>query len=461
MLANLLPGNPIKSGQEFPLPPCPKVAKAHFELPTYSHVTLLEDPIKWMHQHGDIFKHPRIDDSYMIANANAIERVTKTNIDNYSNNTVLFQRMKLFFGDSLLLSEGNIWKEKRKTTQKAFHAKCYERYASIMTRHVQSKVKRWEQLAQEGRCVNLHDENTLLTTKVAIHAFMNEELDDNAIKQVDNAIQYCHQHICFSMFIHPEIPTWNNWVFSRHNAFLDKMLGGFFNQREKFPEQVQDLLQILVDAKHQAGHFNYTQADVIDELKTILATGQETTACSLSWTWHLLHQNPIYHQILKEELDSVLKGEIPRVEDLPKLPYLKAIIQESMRLYPPIPMAGRVALEEDILDGYRIPKNSQVVINLHATHRNPKYWDNPNTFDPERFIDFRVNKQTRFNYLPFLPGRRTCLAGHFAMLEMQLALGALAARFKLAMKSNKPIHPLPMISLRPNRKIPVVIEKYR
>jgi cytochrome P450 len=196
-----------------------------------------------------------------------------------------------------------------------------------------------------------------------------------------------------------------------------------------------------------------------DEAMTLFLAGHETTALTMSWTWYLLAQHPEVEAKLHAELDTVLGGRTPTIADLPALKYADQIIKESMRLYPPAYAMGREALQSFELGGYRIPAKAQIFFFQYATHRDPRFFAEPEQFKPERWTDEFVKQLPRYAYFPFGGGPRLCIGNSFALMETVLILTTIAQRFRLKLVSNEPIKPIPGITLRPENGVKMIVEK--
>jgi cytochrome P450 len=181
---------------------------------------------------------------------------------------------------------------------------------------------------------------------------------------------------------------------------------------------------------------------------TIFLAGHETTAMALTWTWFLLSQHPAVESKLHAEIDSVLGGRAPSHDDLSKLSYTRMVIDESMRIYPPVHTIARQAIGEDTLVGRRIPKGSTVMIAPWVLHRHVKLWENPAAFDPERFSAERSAGRARFSYLPFGGGKRICIGAAFSLAEAVILLATLAQRYKLRLVPGHRVEPQGLITLR-------------
>jgi len=209
-----------------------------------------------------------------------------------------------------------------------------------------------------------------------------------------------------------------------------------------------DALSMLMLSQDEDGS-PMNDKQVRDEVMTLFGAGHETTSRALTWTWYLLSQNPEVEQRFHDELQNVLGGRAPTMEDLPKLTYTEQIVKESMRIYPPAWITTRQAAHDTTLGGEPLQKGRVVIVNIWGVHHNPAYFPDPWKFDPERFTPEHEKALPKSAYLPFGNGPRVCIGNAFAMMEAKLALAVLAQRFRLTLKPGHPVEPQDMFTLRP------------
>ncbi|MGB7045137.1 MAG: cytochrome P450, partial [Methylocella sp.] len=214
-----------------------------------------------------------------------------------------------------------------------------------------------------------------------------------------------------------------------------------------------DLLAMLLAAHDPETGEGMSDKQLRDEILTIFAAGHETTANALSWTWYLLARHPEAEAKLHAELDRVLGGRAPGLADLAELKYTRMVVEEALRLYPPVHTIARTAVKEDWIGGVRIPPGAAVFISIYTTHGNPTLWPEPERFDPEHFTPVAAAKRHRFAYLPFGGGPRICIGNGFAMAEAQVILATIAQRYRLRLAAGHEVQPVGLVTLRPKHGI--------
>jgi cytochrome P450 len=240
--------------------------------------------------------------------------------------------------------------------------------------------------------------------------------------------------------------------FERARARLDAVIYRIVEERRREGRDRGDLLSTLLHAVDEEGdRTGMTDEQLRDELMTIFLAGHETTANALAWTWYLLSQNPEVEARLHAELDEVLNGRLPTAEDFPRLRYAEMVVAESMRLYPPAWAVGRLALEDHEVGGYLIPRGSLVLVSQYVMHRDPRFWPEPERFDPGRWTPEAKAARPQFSYFPFGGGPRRCVGEGFAWMEAVLILATLARRWRLRLAPGAAVRTEPRITLRPGK----------
>ena len=216
---------------------------------------------------------------------------------------------------------------------------------------------------------------------------------------------------------------------------------------------------MLLDARDEDTGEGMNDEQVRNEVITIYGAGHETTAVALTWTCYALNQHPDVLKALQSEVDTALQGRTPTMADLPNLPYTLQVFEETLRLFPPVPLSVRMAYEPTQLDGYAVPKNQLVAIGINNMHRHPDFWEQPEAFMPERFAPENKAKLNRIAYLPFFTGPHLCIGSNFALMEGQLLLAMMVQRYAMRMTPNQKVEKEVAITMRPKHGLPVTLQR--
>jgi cytochrome P450 len=410
----------------------------------------------WAREYGDIFYYRAAwIHVYFLNHPDLIEAVLVRNYQNFLKDHVV-RKSRWFFGDGLLTNEGESWLRQRRLAQPAFHRERIATYAKIMTDYAEQMLTTW----RNGETRDVHQEMMQLTLRIVVRALFNVEAEQTEkISQVMNVLM--RNTTGARMLLPPQfryLPTSTMIEFRRAVRQADETVYGIIARRREAQSDSGDLLSMLMQARDEDGG-RMTDKQLRDEVMTFLLAGHETTALTLSWTWHLLGQNPEVEQKLHEELDRVLDGREPSFSDLPALPYSERVIKESMRLYPPAWGVARTVIKEFELGGYHIPAGSNVVMSTWIMHHDPRYFPEPEKFDPDRWLPEKAQKLPKFAYFPFGGGPRQCIGASFAMMEATILLAAIAQQFQFRAEPGHMVTPSPSFTLRPKQGIRMRLEK--
>jgi cytochrome P450 len=420
--------------------------------------------LKGRAEYGDVVRYRGgIWYAYLVSHPDYIKHILQDNNQNYRKG-FSYQVLKPVLGQGLLTNEGESWLTQRRLAQPAFHRARIERISSVMIDSIERMVQRWDQRVDPDAPVDVLPEMTRLTLEIVSRTLLGVELGQEA-DDVGQAVRELQGHVNYQathLFSLPEkYPTPRNRRFHRWRALLDTIVYRVIDQHRSRRGDGDDLMSMLLHARDEDTGESMSDPQLRDEVMTIFLAGHETTANALTWTWFLLSQHPEAEDRLQCELDSVLAGRTPQYADLANLPYTRMVLEESLRLYPPAWAVGRFAAAEDALGGYRIPAGAQVVMSQYVTHRHPEFWDRPDEFEPERFTPERSAGRPRFAYFPFGGGPRMCIGADFAMIEAQLALAAVAQRYRLRLLGGHHVEPEALITLRPRHGMPMRLEQRR
>jgi cytochrome P450 len=366
-----------------------------------------------------------------------------------------FRVLKTLLGEGLLTAEGESWFWQRRLAQPMFHQKRINKYGSIMVDYTNRMLQTW----QDGETRDVHADMMRLTLQIVMKCIFNADVDTGEAKVIANALDVAmnwfeskrrQNFLVWEWFPRPE-----NVKYHQAIAQMDDAIYKLIESRRRQSEQTNDLLSMLMEARDEETGQQMDDKLLRDEVATLMLAGHETTANALSWTLMLLAQHPEVRQKLESELKQVLQGQLPTVEDIGKLHYANQVVKESMRLYPPVAIFGREAAVDCTIGDYEIPQGTVVTISQWVMHRHPKYFENPEAFQPERWTEAFEKELPRGVYIPFGDGPRICIGKGFAQMEAVLLLAMIAQCFELNLEPGFEIIPQPSITLRPENGIRV------
>jgi cytochrome P450 len=369
------------------------------------------------------------------------------------------RRMKILLGEGLITSDGEVHKRQRRIAAPAFHRQRIQAYATVMVERAAAMRESW----RAGVEIDASAEMMRLALQIVARTLFDSDVtrDVQLINDEVNAIMRLYNFLValpqLESWLHLPIP--GVMRFKRARKRLDKVVYRMIDDRRRLGVDGGDLLSMLLAARDdEADHSGMTDEQLRDEVLTIFLAGYETVANALAWTWLLLGQNPDAEAKLHAEIDSVLGGRLPTLEDLPQLRYAEMVIAESMRLYPPAWAMGRQATCDIEIGPYKLPAGTYVFFSQYIIQRNADFFPDPLRFDPERFTPDRKAGRQRFAYFPFGGGNRQCIGESFAWMEAILSLVTLAQRWRLRLVPDQKIDVQPKITLRPKYAIRMVPE---
>lgn len=400
-------------------------------------------------EYGDIARFYMLGrEFFLVAHPDYIQEVLVGQRTKFHKSDIDKDIMGKFLGNGILLSEGDYHKRQRKLVQPAFHTNRIQAYAEAIVEYTQRMLEDW----QDSTVQRVDAAMQQLTMEIVAKTLFDADVTGQA-QLIGDAMHIFQQTSKTDFRTQNIIPAWlplpRNRERVRANKSLDDIIGQIIDERRKTGEDRGDLLSMLLLSEDENGERMNNQ-EVRDEAVTLFAAGHETTSNALSWTWYLLSQNPDIEARLHAEVDRVLVGRAPTLADLNSLPYTLMVLKESMRLYPPAWMLNaRKALEDVIIDDYRIPAGATVFVSAYAMHRNPRYFDDPLRFDPERFTPEAEKAIPRYTYFPFGGGPRICIGNSFAMMEAHLIVATMAQRYRLSLMPAQRVDIEPMVTMAP------------
>lgn len=369
--------------------------------------------------------------------------------------------MARFIGEGLLTSNGDFWKRQRRLIAPKLHAKKIASYAGMMVEETERMLAGWQEVAALGATLDVDHEMMTATLHIVTRTLFHINIGADAAKVAEAMTAFqktSGENYSIEAVIPRSVPTPSRVREKRTKAELDAIVFRLIREWREKGEDDGSLLSMLLLAETDDGE-RMTDVQARDEIVTMFLAGHETTANTLNWTWYLLSQNPVAEAKLHEELDRVLAGRIPTLDDLKQLPYTEQVIKEAMRLYPPAFGFARVANEDTTLGEFLVPRGTSVQTFQWVTHTDPRWWDEPMAFRPERFAPENADKLRRYAYLPFGSGPRICIGNTFAMMEAQILLAMVASRYRLRLAPGQRVEPALMLTLRPKYGLRMVAER--
>jgi cytochrome P450 len=369
-----------------------------------------------------------------------------------NSNLVRTPLVTIMMGDGLLASDGPYWREQRKLVQPAFHERCLQGYAPLISEYAIAMAERWERLAAIGEPVDISSDIKHLALSIILKVMFSVSLSAGDLAKLCDAITTAINDLGAVAWTFFNVPSQfkpsRSAQFREAKAMFDQIVHRIIADRRLSTEKPRDLLSVLLQAQDATTGQPLTDNQIRDEIATMIIGGHETTALTLSWAWHLLAQHPLAEQRLEAEVDDVLQGRTPTTADLPALSYTRMVLQETLRLYPPVWFMMRKAVVADQIGDYEIPANSMVLISPYTTQRHPDHWKDPDQFVPERFLPEHQTGRHRGAFVAFAGGRHHCLGHAFAMMEGQTVLAILAQRFRFRPEAGHQVELDPVMSLR-------------
>ncbi len=450
------------------VPPGPKGSWLGGNLPDFRKARL-DFLVQCAQEYGDMvklrFAHRPI---YLVNHPDPIEEVLVTQSKNFIKHFAL-RLNPLVLGKGLLTSDRDFWLHQRRLIQPIFLQSRIKSYGPAMVSATEKQLAEWK----PGERRDIHVEMMRITLDIAARTLFGAEVgsDAHAVAEAMDVMQANFLSRFNSLLPLPLwIPTPANLRMHRAVKQLDAVLFRIISERRKhLPPSPPgtgvggeggggDLLSLLLQARSEDDGRGMSDKQLRDEAMTLFLAGHETTALVLSWSWYLLAQHPEIEAKLCAELDTVLQGRTLTVEDWPKLKFTEMVALESMRLYPPAYLIGREALADCVIAGYHVPRGMTLLLPQWVVQRDPRFWDEPEKFRPERWGEERVKTMPKFAYFPFGGGPRVCIGQQFAMMELVLILATIAQKFRFRLQEGVEVTPFASFTLRPSPGIPGVIE---
>ena len=411
---------------------------------------------KYTELFGDTFRFylGGIKEAIVTTNPAVIQHVMKTNAENYQKSEIQVKRMGHFLGKGLLTTHGEAWRTQRRLIQKGFDRKQLDALSAIMQDSLAESLRDFDRQIRVGP-VDIYPHLMKMTFAMVARSLFGAKLKDEDIDAVSHTIGTVQEFIV-RQTLQPYLNPWFqvSGELRRHEEMRVSADGILMEYIKTRRQQVpgHDLLQTLMDARYSDGE-GMSDELVLSESMQLLVAGHETSSNALSWLLYLLSTRPDCLERIRQEFDCGL-GDAPlSFSDIPKFEFATQVIQEGLRLYPPFWMIDRMAVLDDHVGDVAIPGGSTVIVFVYGAHHASRYWQNPESFEPERFTKATEKLRTPFTYLPFGGGPRGCIGNNYAMLQILMILSDLLRRYDFHLIPGQTIEARPMVILRPKHGI--------
>jgi cytochrome P450 len=438
-------------------PPGPKGKWIKGNLPEFA-AGRLEAITRWSQTYGDVVSArlgPR--PIWMLNHPDLVEDVLVT--QNKSMNKHFALKMTGdTLGNGLLTSEGDFWRRQRRMAQPAFHKERIKAHAAVMVDYAERMMEGWS----DGQARDAQNDMMTLTLEIVAKTLFDADVSEEsheASHAMEVGLAAFTRRVSGLVQIPAWLPTPANRQLKKALATLDGIIYRMIAERRASGEERGDLLSMLLHAKDEDDGRGMTDRQLRDEAMTLFMAGHETTANTLGWAWFLLSRHPEVEARLHAELDEVLGDRPPTLDDLPRLTYTDHVITETLRLYPTVWLLGREAMEPIEVGGYKVPVGTTLYMSQWVIHRDPRFFDEPLSYKPERWEGGLARRIHRYAYFPFGGGPRICIGNSFATMEAVLLLATIARRYRLTMPTRADVEMLPTMTLRAKGGIPVTLRK--
>lgn len=394
---------------------------------------------------GDIARMPsatRGNDGLVIHDPDAIRHVLLTRRTKYVKGAGL-ERVRMLLGHGLIVSDGSFWARQRKMVQPAFQSQAIRGFAPLVERINKDLLERWNEKAGRGETIDITHDLSVVSLDIVLRSIFGLDLDRIIEAQGGSPFDLLTRD------------SRRDLTFAARFRGLTRFVRGVFEARRRERRVERDFLAAMMQARDAATGEPMSDRELVDEVMTLIVAGHETTASTLNWTWYLLSQHPDAQTRLAAEIAAQVAADRPDAAPVSSADPLEAgstyaerVLQEALRLYPPVWLFSRRAIEDDCIAGHDVPKGTDIFICPYLLHRHAAHWKDPEDFDPDRFSPAVASSRHRFAFLPFSAGPRFCVGAGFAMAEMAAHLRIVASRFRVHYTGPVPAEPEFQINLR-------------
>lgn len=377
----------------------------------------------------------RTQNTVLLNDPDAVKHILVKNHENYEKGPG-FERVKMLLGNGIIVSDGAYWRKQRRMIQPAFSRQCIDGLATKMQLANEQWLASWQEKANNNELLDITDEMSKLSLEIILRCLFGDDLDKLTEQEGGNPFAILTDDLTRDM-----------QLVIRFRA-LRKLVQQLIDERRANTKQHHDFLEAFMDAKEKDSDQGMTDAEVIDEVMTLIIAGHETSANTLNWAWYELSQNSSEEKKLHEEVDNAVAGDIPSFAETAELKFSRQVLEETLRLYPPVWLYSRTAIADDKVGGYDIPAGTNIFFTPYFIHRHAAHWEMPEKFYPEHFSTEAVKDRHKFAFIAFSAGARRCIGDYFSIVEMQIHLATMAKKFKLEFVPENPIELDPQVNLR-------------
>jgi cytochrome P450 len=387
---------------------------------------------------------------YLFAHPDYAMHALKDNAENYPRTPLVRSKWHMVVGDGLICIEGDFWKQQRKLAQPSFDPALLQSFDGLIGDETELMLEDWESHAERGESFDVARDMVHLALANLGGAMFSTDWRQEALVMADAVeftIGYAYMLLTQPVVPPENVPTPANRRFKEARRTLEAIMERMIAGRRGVDEQPKDLLGTLLSARDAETGEGLSEYQVRSHLMTFMFGGHETVAVGLAWTWWLLSKHPEVLRKLEAEIDEKLNGARPTFENTRQLEYLTRVINESLRIRPPVWLMSRMPTNDDEVGGYRIPAGSQILISSYVSHHHTDFWPNPEGFDPDRWLPDRVAERPKHVWFPFSGGPHQCIGGYFGLMEMQIVIAMILQRYELELVPGHRVEAKPGITL--------------
>jgi cytochrome P450 len=426
----------------------------------------VDDPPNFMYEliqrYGDVARWQGFFDMYFVNHPDYVRRVLSPSYEHFSKDIIDYRVLSRIMGNGLVSNDGAHWVKQRKLMQPMFASRTVNSFDVPINSLTTTMLDSWDKRLADGP-IWIGQQMGRLTFQIVGATLFGSDIDQYAdeIAEILEVVNLQTQDIRALLTLYSWLPTPYNLKWRKAKRRLDEIVYAIITARRRSGDQDNDILDRLIGARDAGTNEEMDEEQVRDEVVTLMLAGHETSSMALAWTLYLLAQHPEIADRLAEALDQTLAGRPAGHKDLNSVPYLKQVVQESMRIYPPVWAVGRRSQQAEVFGDYEIPAQSYIAIVPYALHRHPEFWPDPERFDPDRFQPNPSESRHSYCYLPFAAGPRACIGLGMAMLEIQLVLAQIVQRYRIKLVPGHPVEVQGMVTLKQRYGLPLIFSPRR